>query len=118
MTTTCRTACRAPTGCPIRARPPIARPPWTPVELGLLAGRHYEPMKRSPLHYRHEQAGAQMMWTGPWRRPYAYGDPAAEVRAVHESLGVIDVSTLGKILVEGPDAPLRRWPSAMAPLPR
>ncbi len=45
-----------------------------------------------------------MMWTGQWRRPHSYGDPAAEVRAVHENLGVIDVSTLGKILVEGPDA--------------
>jgi sarcosine oxidase, subunit alpha len=81
-----------------------ARPPWAPVELGLLAGRHYEPMKRTPLHDRHEQAGAQMLWTGQWQRPLAYGDPAAEVRAVHESLGVIDVSTLGKIVVEGPDA--------------
>ena len=81
-----------------------ARPPWEPVELGLLAGRHHEPMKRSPLHHRHEQAGATMMWTGAWRRPFAYGDVAAEVRAVHESLGVIDVSTLGKLLVEGPDA--------------
>ena len=81
-----------------------ARPPWAPVELGLLAGRHHEPMKRSPVHFRHEQAGARMMWTGQWRRPFAYGDPAAEVRAVHERLGVIDVSTLGKIVVEGPDA--------------
>jgi sarcosine oxidase, subunit alpha len=81
-----------------------ARPPWVPVELGLLAGRHHEPVKRSPLHARHEQAGAKMMWTGQWQRPFAYGDPAAEVRAVHESLGVIDVSTLGKIVVEGPDA--------------
>ena len=43
-----------------------------------------------------------MMWTGAWRRPHSYGDPAAEVRAVHESLGVIDVSTLGKLIVEGP----------------
>jgi sarcosine oxidase subunit alpha len=84
--------------------PTTARPPWTPVELGLLAGRHHEPMKRSPLHFRHEEAGAQMMWTGQWRRPFAYGDPEAEVRAVHESLGVIDVSTLGKLVVEGPDA--------------
>jgi sarcosine oxidase, subunit alpha len=81
-----------------------ARPPWTPVELGLLAGRHLEPTKRSPLHRRHEQAGARFMWTGQWRRPHSYGDVAAEVRAVHESLGLIDVSTLGKILVEGPDA--------------
>jgi sarcosine oxidase subunit alpha len=84
--------------------PTTSRPPWSPVELGLLAGRHYEAMKRSPLHFRHEEAGATMMWTGAWRRPFAYGDPAAEVRAVHESLAVIDVSTLGKIIVEGPDA--------------
>jgi sarcosine oxidase, subunit alpha len=81
-----------------------ARPPWTPVELGLLAGRHHEPTKRTPLHDRHEALGAEMIWTGQWRRAFQYGDPAAEVRAVHESLGVIDVSTLGKVLVEGPGA--------------
>jgi sarcosine oxidase subunit alpha len=82
-----------------------ARPPWTPVELGLLAGRHFEPARRTSIHFRHEEAGAQMMWAGPWRRPHSYGDyPAAEVRAVHESLGVIDVSTLGKLLVEGSEA--------------
>ena len=81
-----------------------SRPPWEPVELGLLAGRHFEPLKRSPMHYRHEEAGATTMWTGAWKRPHSYGDPAAEVRAVHDDLGVIDVSTLGKIVVEGPDA--------------
>ncbi|NUR75075.1 MAG: hypothetical protein HOQ28_02160, partial [Thermoleophilia bacterium] len=96
-----------------------ARPPWEPVELGLLAGRHYEATKRSPLHARHEQAGARVMWTGAWRRPYAYGDPAAEVRAVHEHLGVIDVSTLGKIVVEGTDAAVfleRLYPNRFADL--
>ncbi|MFO7573480.1 MAG: 2Fe-2S iron-sulfur cluster-binding protein [Gaiellaceae bacterium] len=82
-----------------------ARPPWAPVELGLLAGRHFEPARRTSLHFRHEEAGATMMWAGPWKRPYAYGEhPEDEVRAVHESLGVIDVSTLGKILVEGREA--------------
>ena len=81
-----------------------ARPPWEPVELGLLAGRHHEPMKRSPLHFRHLDAGATMMWSGDWCRPFAYGDVETEVRAVHESLGVIDVSTLGKLAVEGTDA--------------
>jgi sarcosine oxidase, subunit alpha len=79
-----------------------ARPPWAPVELGLLAGPHHEPARRTSMHFRHEEAGARMMWAGPWKRPWAYGDkPEDEVRAVHESLGVIDVSTLGKILVEG-----------------
>jgi sarcosine oxidase subunit alpha len=82
-----------------------ARPPWTPVELGLLAGRELTPARRTSIHFRHEEAGAQIMWAGPWKRPYAYGEkPEDEVRAVHESLGVIDVSTLGKLLVEGREA--------------
>ncbi|HKX48717.1 MAG TPA: 2Fe-2S iron-sulfur cluster-binding protein [Gaiellaceae bacterium] len=82
-----------------------ARPPWAPVELGLLAGRELTPARRGSIHWRHEDAGATIQWAGPWKRPYAYGEhPEDEVRAVHESLGVIDVSTLGKLLVEGPEA--------------
>jgi sarcosine oxidase subunit alpha len=82
-----------------------ARPPWAPVELGLLAGSHLEPTRRTSLHFRHEELGARMMWAGPWKRPYAYGEkPEDEVEAVHRALGVIDVSTLGKLLVEGPEA--------------
>ena len=82
-----------------------ARPPWAPVELGLLAGRDLTPARRGSIHWRHEEAGATIQWAGPWLRPYAYGEhPEDEVRAVHESLGVIDVSTLGKLFVEGPEA--------------
>ncbi len=82
-----------------------ARPPWAPVELGLLAGRELTPTRRTSMHWSHAEAGAKIMWAGPWKRPYAYGDkPEDEVRAVHESLGVIDVSTLGKLFVEGPEA--------------
>jgi sarcosine oxidase, subunit alpha len=82
-----------------------ARPPWAPVELGLLAGRELTPARRGSIHWRHEESGATIQWAGPWKRPYAYGEhPEDEVRAVHESLGVIDVSTLGKLLVEGPEA--------------
>ena len=96
-----------------------ARPPWAPVELGLLAGRHHDPMRRSPLHHRHGDAGAEMVWTGPWQRPYSYGAPEAEVAAVHADLGVIDVSTLGKLIVEGPDAAAfleRLYPNRFADL--
>ncbi|HLF68741.1 MAG TPA: 2Fe-2S iron-sulfur cluster-binding protein [Gaiellaceae bacterium] len=97
-----------------------ARPPWAPVELGLLAGRHFEPARRTSIHFRHEEAGAEMMWAGPWKRPYAYGEkPQDEVRAVHESLGVIDVSTLGKLLVEGPESAAlleRLYPNRFADL--
>jgi len=81
-----------------------ARPPWASVSLGLLAGRGHEPARRTSLHHRHKELGARMMWTGEWRRVHSYGDPAAEVQAVHEAVGVIDVSTLGKLLVRGPDA--------------
>jgi sarcosine oxidase subunit alpha len=81
-----------------------ARPPWAPVSLGLLAGRPHEPAKRTSIHHRHKELGARMMWTGAWRRPHSYGDPKAEAKAVHDSLGLIDVSTLGKVLVSGPDA--------------
>jgi sarcosine oxidase subunit alpha len=96
-----------------------ARPPWAPVELALLAGRHHEPLRRSALHFRHQEAGAEMIWAGAWKRPHSYGDPAAEVRAVHDSLGVIDVSTLGKLIVEGPDAATfleRLYPNRFADL--
>jgi sarcosine oxidase subunit alpha len=81
-----------------------ARPPWSPVPLGLLAGRGHEPVKRTSLHRRHEELGARMMWAGAWRRVHSYADPAEETRAVHHAVGVIDVSTLGKLLVSGPDA--------------
>ncbi|HXH87437.1 MAG TPA: 2Fe-2S iron-sulfur cluster-binding protein [Gaiellaceae bacterium] len=96
-----------------------ARPPWAPVELGLLAGRHHDPMRRTSLHHRHEEAGADMVWAGPWQRPHSYGDPAAEIAAVHSGLGVIDVSTLGKLIVEGPDAATfleRLYPNRFADL--
>jgi sarcosine oxidase subunit alpha len=81
-----------------------ARPPWAPVTLGLLAGRTHEPAKRTALHHRHEEMGATIMWTGAWRRPHSYGDAPAEAQNVHKAVGVIDVSTLGKLLVAGPDA--------------
>jgi sarcosine oxidase subunit alpha len=81
-----------------------ARPPWAPVTLGLLAGRPHEPAQRTSIHHRHKELGGRMMWTGTWRRPHSYGDVEAEVQAVHGAAGLIDVSTLGKLLVSGPDA--------------
>ena len=49
-------------------------------------------------------SGANVLWAGDWRRAYDYGDPQAEALAVHEAAGLIDVSTLGKLIVRGPDA--------------
>ncbi|MGI8779982.1 MAG: FAD-dependent oxidoreductase [Solirubrobacteraceae bacterium] len=81
-----------------------ARPPWVSVPMGVLAGRPFEPAKRSAIHGRQREQNATVKWAGDWRRAYDYGDPEAEVLAVHESAGVIDVSTLGKLLVRGSGA--------------
>ncbi|MHB1835465.1 MAG: glycine cleavage T C-terminal barrel domain-containing protein, partial [Solirubrobacteraceae bacterium] len=81
-----------------------ARPPWVSVPMGILGGRPVEPAKRSPIHDRHRRLGATIKWAGDWRRPYDYGDPQAEALAVNRAAGLIDVSTLGKLLVRGADA--------------
>jgi sarcosine oxidase, subunit alpha len=81
-----------------------ARPPWVSVPMGALAGRPFEPAKRSAIHARHRELGGNIMWAGDWRRAYDYGNPRAEALAVHETAGLIDVSTLGKLIVSGPDA--------------
>jgi sarcosine oxidase, subunit alpha len=81
-----------------------ARPPWVTVPMGALAGRPFEPAKRSAIHARHRDLGGNIMWAGDWRRAYDYGDPRGEAVAVHEAAGLIDVSTLGKLIVSGPDA--------------
>ena len=81
-----------------------ARPPWTTVPMGALAGRPFEPAKRSAIHSRHRELGATVMWAGDWRRAYHYGNPHEEALSVHRAAGVIDVSTLGKLLLRGPQA--------------
>lgn len=81
-----------------------SRPPFVPVKLGLLAGRKLEPARHTPMHHRHLALGAKMMNAGQWLRPEHYGDPRAEVIGVHQRVGLIDVSTLGKIELRGPDS--------------
>jgi sarcosine oxidase, subunit alpha len=81
-----------------------ARPPWVSVPMGILGGRPVEPAKRSSIHGRHRDLGASVRWAGDWRRAYDYGDPEGEALAVNRAAGLIDVSTLGKLLVRGPDA--------------
>ncbi|MGH2916779.1 MAG: 2Fe-2S iron-sulfur cluster-binding protein [Solirubrobacteraceae bacterium] len=81
-----------------------ARPPWVSVPMGILGGRPVEPAKRSSIHSRHRDLGATIKWAGDWRRAYDYGDAQAEALAVNRAAGLIDVSTLGKLIVRGPDA--------------
>ncbi len=87
------------------------RPPVGPLTFGHLAGRAFDPVRRTPMHHRHLEAGAQMMVAGPWMRPAWYGARAArdeavrgEVRAVRTNVGLIDVSTLGGLEIRGADA--------------
>ena len=90
------------------------RPFAEPVPFAALAGgevrAHYKPKRRLPLHEWHEHAGATFVNTGLWLRPLVYSRSTGwdavleEARAVRRSVGVTDVSTLGKIDVQGPDA--------------
>lgn len=80
------------------------RPPAQPVPLGALAARLALPVKRTALHHRHVALGARMMNLGDWKRPEYYTSVDDEVRAVCESVGIIDVGTLGKLEVRGRDA--------------
>ncbi|MCX8279516.1 sarcosine oxidase subunit alpha family protein [Phyllobacterium sp. 0TCS1.6C] len=91
------------------------RPPFTPVSLGALAGERYgdlRPHRLTPMHDWHLSAGATMYDAGLWHRPMIYGSPGEtieqayirEARTVRDSVGIVDVSTLGKIDIQGPDA--------------
>ena len=80
---------------------PLARP--TPLEI-LAAPVHGVIEKRTSLHDLHVEAGARIAWSGSWLRPFAYGDPEEEYRAVRERVSLMDVGTLGKFLIAGPDA--------------
>ena len=81
-----------------------SRPPWTPVELGTLAGPRRTPRKETTMHDLHTDVGADIMWAGDWRRPHHFSSPEAEVDAVRNRVGLIDVSTLGKFRVAGSEA--------------
>ncbi len=82
-----------------------SRPPIQPVALGLLAGPHHHPVKLTPMHHKHLEAGARQMDMGEWKRPHTYTTPELEWSAVRKCAGLIDVSTLGKLVVQGRDAP-------------
>jgi len=92
------------------------RPPYTPVTFGVLAGREtgkaFAAIRRTPMHDWHEEQGAVFVEAGLWLRPRYYprqGEgmreaAAREAKHVREAVGLVDVTTLGKIDVQGPDA--------------
>jgi len=89
-----------------------ARPPFSAEQLGHSAGRSFYPARRSNMHYRHLEAGAEMLQAGAWYRPAFYHSKNndrqtcidKEVSNVRDNVGLVDVSTLGGIEVRGADA--------------
>ena len=104
----------------------VFRPPFTPVSLGALRGRsvdaHFRPLRRTPLHDWNLAHGAVMTMAGAWHRPWYFpqplgadSDPNAELESISDSyireattvrqcVGLCDVTSLGKIAVQGADA--------------
>jgi aminomethyltransferase len=61
--------------------------------------------KRSPLHDRHAALGAKFAEFGGWTMPLEYSTGVVkEHTAVRETVGIFDVSHLGKLTVVGPGA--------------
>jgi len=92
------------------------RPPYTPISLAAIAGPAqrdlFQPVRKTPMSDWHAAHGAEPEPVGYWRRPYAYpraGESVAqavhrEVLNTRSNVGLLDASTLGKIIVSGPDA--------------
>lgn len=93
------------------------RPPFTPVAIGAIAGfsrgRHVRPTRLTATHGWAAARGASFVEAGEWLRARWYPAPgeddwletvSREARTVRSRVGVCDVSTLGKIDVQGPDA--------------
>jgi heterotetrameric sarcosine oxidase alpha subunit len=93
------------------------RPPYTPVTIGTLAGHHrgreFRPTRLTPSYAWAESQGAVFVDAGLWLRAQYFPKAGErdwletvtrEVNTVRSSVGFCDVSTLGKIDVQGPDA--------------
>ena len=66
--------------------------------------------RRTPLHEAHVRLGARMVPFAGWEMPVQYQSVLAETRAVRTGSGIFDISHMGRIMVEGPDAaPLLEW---------
>ena len=62
-----------------------------------------ESAKKTPLYDRHAARGAVFGETGGFFLPKNYGDPQGEAKTVRESVGIIDISSRGKLVLRGAD---------------
>jgi sarcosine oxidase subunit alpha len=84
--------------------PFTARPAARQITLAeAAADTAIDAFRRTPLHEEHLRLGARMDRFGGWFRPWHYGDVVGEYWAVREGVSIGDVSTLGKLIVSGPD---------------
>ncbi|SMX22549.1 sarcosine oxidase subunit alpha family protein [Boseongicola aestuarii] len=94
----------------------IFRPPYSPVPIGAFAGRargkDFRPTRRTPSHDWASENGASFVETGAWLRAEWYARPGErgwrdsvdrEVKATRTGVGICDVTTLGKIDIQGRD---------------
>ncbi|MCV0368399.1 MAG: sarcosine oxidase subunit alpha family protein [Filomicrobium sp.] len=94
-----------------------ARPPYTPVAIGALGGAHrgrdFKPERLPPSYQWAREQGAVFTQAGLWLRPQYFPRPGErdwqetvfrEVDTTRNAVGICDVSTLGKIDVQGRDA--------------
>ncbi|MEM8555112.1 MAG: sarcosine oxidase subunit alpha family protein [Pseudomonadota bacterium] len=95
----------------------IFRPPYTPIPMGAMAGthrgQHFQPLRKTPSHAWAKEQGAVFTEAGLWLRAQYFPQPGEthwrqsvdrEVIATRRGVGICDVSTLGKIDVQGRDA--------------
>jgi sarcosine oxidase subunit alpha len=93
-----------------------SRPPYSPVAIGAFAGHHrgthFKPTRLTAGHGWAQERGATFIEVGQWLRAQWFAAPgethwrdtvSREVKAVRTSAGVCDVSTLGKIDIQGAD---------------
>jgi len=87
--------------------PTTVRPPMRGTLLGTYAGRNADIYKQTPLHKVQLESNAVFRRVGPWKRARYFAKDAtarAEIKSVRNKVGLIDVSTLGKFRLFGPDA--------------
>ena len=94
----------------------VFRPPYTPVPIGALTGRnvgkHFRPLRVTPMHQWNIDHGAKMIEVGLYQRPWYYPKKnetlsdsyIRETTIVRKTVGICDVTSLGKIAIQGPDS--------------
>ncbi|GLQ34824.1 sarcosine oxidase subunit alpha [Amylibacter marinus] len=92
------------------------RPPYHPISMGSIAGdargELFKPVRQSPIHNWIADNGGFFEPVADWRRPYCYQRTdesvseavTREILNTRKNIGLLDASTLGKIIVKGPDA--------------